>query len=185
MDASHQHRHRHYPRQQPDHQHQPQLQYRNNNVKTLSTKPKSQHQEIRLISVLLRKIKKTSNKQVSRGGICPCRHCRRQCKIFASGVNFSIFTHFLCFFPTKTVEIRWNWRCKTFSLKIRRCKFLENSMSALSRLWNILNMLSTSPQNIMNFQINWQRISFSSTLKKCNCLKEDKSPWRPNHNWSI
>ena len=23
--------------------------------------------------------------------ICQCRHCRRQCKIFASGVNFSIF----------------------------------------------------------------------------------------------
>ena len=97
MDASHQHRHRHYPRQQPDHQHQPQLQYKNNNVKTLSTKPKSQHLEIRLISVLLRKIKKTSNKQVSRGGICPCRHCRRQCKIFASSEYFSIFTHFLCF----------------------------------------------------------------------------------------
>ena len=58
MDASHQHRHRHYPRQQPDHQHQPQLQYKNNNVKTLSTKPKSQHLEIRLISVLLRKNKK-------------------------------------------------------------------------------------------------------------------------------
>ena len=24
-----------------------------------------------------------------RGEICPCRHCRRQCKIFTSGVNFS------------------------------------------------------------------------------------------------
>ena len=24
-----------------------------------------------------------------RGEICHCRHCRRQCKIFASGVNFS------------------------------------------------------------------------------------------------
>ena len=35
----------------------------------------------------------------ARGGICHSRHCRRQCKIFASGVNFSIFTHFLCFFP--------------------------------------------------------------------------------------
>ena len=32
-----------------------------------------------------------------RGGICHCRHCRRQCKTFASGVNFSTFTHFLCF----------------------------------------------------------------------------------------
>ena len=60
-----------------------------------------------------------------RGGFCPCCHCRRQCKIFASCVNFSIFTHFLCFFLTKTVEIRWNWRCKIFSLKIRRCKILD------------------------------------------------------------
>ena len=41
-----------------------------------------------------------------RGGICPSRQCRRQCKIFASGVNFSIFTNFLCFFLTKTVQIR-------------------------------------------------------------------------------
>ena len=32
-----------------------------------------------------------------RGGICQCRQCRRQRKNFASGVNFSIFTHFLCF----------------------------------------------------------------------------------------
>ena len=60
-----------------------------------------------------------------RGGICPCRQCRRQCKIFASGVNFSIFTHFFVFFLTKTVEIRWNWWCKIFSPKIRRCKFLD------------------------------------------------------------
>ena len=40
----------------------------------------------------------------NRGGICPCRHC--WCKIFASGVNFSIFSHFFVFFLTKTVEIR-------------------------------------------------------------------------------
>ena len=40
-----------------------------------------------------------------RGGICPSRHCRRQCKIFASGVNFSMFTHFLCFFPLKLLKL--------------------------------------------------------------------------------
>ena len=40
-----------------------------------------------------------------RGGICPCRQCRRQCKIFASGVNFSIFTHFLCFFLLKLLKL--------------------------------------------------------------------------------
>ena len=39
------------------------------------------------------------------GEICPSRQSRRECKIFASGVNFSIFTHFLCFFLL-TVEIR-------------------------------------------------------------------------------
>ena len=55
---------------------------------------------------------KTNNKSLlvrmegGRGGICQCRHGRRQCKIFASGVNFSIFTIFFVFFPTKTVEIR-------------------------------------------------------------------------------
>ena len=42
---------------------------------------------------------------VGRGGVCPCRHCRRQCKIFASGVNFSIFTHFLCFFLLKLLKL--------------------------------------------------------------------------------
>ena len=40
-----------------------------------------------------------------RGEICHCRHCWRQCKMFASGVNFSIFTLF-CVFITKTVGIR-------------------------------------------------------------------------------
>ena len=40
-----------------------------------------------------------------RGGICPSRQCRRQCKIFASGVNFSIFTHFLYFFLLKLLKL--------------------------------------------------------------------------------
>ena len=62
---------------------------------------------------------------ITRGGICQCRHCRQHCKIFASGVNFSIFTHFWCFFFTKTVEIRRNWRCKMFSLKIWRFKIFD------------------------------------------------------------
>ena len=60
-----------------------------------------------------------------RGEICHCRHCRRQCKFFANGVNFSIFTHLFVFFLTKTVEIRWNWWCKIFSPKIRRCKIFD------------------------------------------------------------
>ena len=40
-----------------------------------------------------------------RGGICPSRQCRQQCKIFASGVNFSIFTHFLRFFLLKLLKL--------------------------------------------------------------------------------
>ena len=40
-----------------------------------------------------------------RGDICQCRHCRRQCKIFASGVNFSIFTHFFVFLSLKLLKL--------------------------------------------------------------------------------
>ena len=40
-----------------------------------------------------------------RGGICHSRHCRRQYKIFASGVNFSIFTHFFSFFLLKLLKL--------------------------------------------------------------------------------
>ena len=40
---------------------------------------------------------------MTRGG--PSRQSRRECKIFASGVNFSIFTHFLCFFLLKLLKL--------------------------------------------------------------------------------
>merc|ERR1712004_729955 len=40
-----------------------------------------------------------------RGGICQCRQCRRQCKIFASSVNFSLYIHFLCFFLLKLLKL--------------------------------------------------------------------------------
>ena len=43
--------------------------------------------------------------ELHRGGICQCCQCRRQCKIFASGVNFSIFTLFLCFLPLKLLKL--------------------------------------------------------------------------------
>ena len=38
------------------------------------------------------------------------------------------------FFLTKTVKIRWNWRCKIFSLNIRGVKFWTNFMSGLNCL---------------------------------------------------
>ena len=40
-----------------------------------------------------------------RGGICASCQSRRECKIFASGVNFYIFTHFLCFFLLKLSKL--------------------------------------------------------------------------------
>ena len=39
-----------------------------------------------------------------RGEICHCRHCQRQCKIFASGVDISIFTHFFVFISPKLLK---------------------------------------------------------------------------------
>ena len=69
----------------------------------------------------------------SRGGICPCRHCRRQCKIFASGVNFSIFTHFLCFFLLKLLKVGEIDGVKFLAWKSWGVKFWTNSMSAKIR----------------------------------------------------
>ena len=46
------------------------------------------------------------SRMIGRGGICPCCQCRRQCKIFASSVNFTIFTHFFCvFFLLKLLKL--------------------------------------------------------------------------------
>ena len=58
------------------------------------------------------------------GGTFPCRQCRRQCK-FLPAVYISPFSLIFCDFITKTVEIRWNWRCKIFGLKIQRCKIFN------------------------------------------------------------
>ena len=64
-----------------------------------------------------------------RGGICPCRQCQRQCKIFASGVNFPIFTHFLCFFLLKLLRLGEIDGVKFLAWKSGGVKFLTNSMS--------------------------------------------------------
>ena len=64
-----------------------------------------------------------------RGGICPSRQCRRQCKIFASCVNFSIFTHFLCFFLLKLLKLGEIDGVKFLAWKSDGVKFLTNPMS--------------------------------------------------------
>ena len=63
--------------------------------------------------------------QKGRVGICPSRQSRRECKISCQRCKFLHFHSFFVFFLTKTVKIRWNWRCKIFSLKIRRCKIFD------------------------------------------------------------
>ena len=72
-------------------------------------------------------------KMPSRGGICPCRHCRRQFKIFASGVHFSIFTHFLCFFSLKLLKLGEIDGVKFLAWKSGGVKFWTNSMSDAKR----------------------------------------------------
>ena len=48
------------------------------------------------------------------------RESRYQTEVeFASRVNFSIFTHFLCFFSLKLLKLG------EISLKIQRCKILD------------------------------------------------------------
>ena len=77
-----------------------------------------------------------------RGGICPSRQCRRQCKIFASGVNFSIFTHCLCFFPLKLLKLSEIDTVNFLAWKYGGVHFWTNSMSdsalqACMRVWSL------------------------------------------------
>ena len=64
-----------------------------------------------------------------RGGICPSRHCRWQCKIFVSGVNFSIFTHFLYFFLLKLLKLGEIDGVKFLTWKSGGVKLLTNLTS--------------------------------------------------------
>ena len=64
-----------------------------------------------------------------KGEICHCRHCRRQCIIFASGVNFSVFTHFLFFFLLKLLKLGEIDGVKFLARKSAGVRFWTNSMS--------------------------------------------------------
>ena len=64
-----------------------------------------------------------------RAEICPCRHCRRQCKIFASCVNFSIFTFFVCFSPLKLLKLGEIDGVKFLAWKSGGVNFWTNFMS--------------------------------------------------------
>ena len=77
----------------------------------------------------LRSSNETVENPPFRGEICQCRHCRRQCKVFASSVYFSIFTHFLCFFLLKLLKWGEIDGVKFFAWKSGGVKFWTNSMS--------------------------------------------------------
>ena len=94
--------------------------------------PKVLHTETRKLWLFLLTIKEHS----IRGGVCPSRQSRRECKIFASGVNFSIFTHFLCFFLLKLLKLGEIDGVKFLAWKSGGVKFWTNSMSGLTiREW--------------------------------------------------
>ena len=93
---------------------------------------------------------------VYRGGICQCRHCRRQCKIFASGVNFSIFTHFFVFFPLKLLKLGEIDGVKFLARKSDGVRFLTNSMSVWCCESVLCGDYSKSPIS-SKFVINYEK----------------------------
>ena len=108
------------------HSHPPHSQVANTNTNT-STHSPPKHSSSKYKYKQSRKDK--AEVGMIRGGICPCRHCRWQCKIFANGVNFSIFTHFLCLLLLKLLKLGEIDGVKFLAWKSGGVKILTNSMS--------------------------------------------------------
>ena len=86
------------------------------------------------------------------GEICPSRHCRRQCKIFANCVNFSIFTlllYLLSCLLLKLLKIDEIDGVKVLAWKCGNVKFWPNLMSAMAilDLWKTQERLRSSSSN--------------------------------------
>ena len=114
---------------------------------------------------------------VHRGGICPRRQCRRQCKIFASGVNFSIFTHFFVFLSLKLLKLGEIDGVKFLAGKSVGVKFLTNSMSGWEMLGDSVVKNRETPSLSSAFFIcnraNSLRI-FRSPLNTSDQMSQDK-----------
>ena len=67
---------------------------------------------------------------ISRGEICPSCHCRRECKSFVSGVNFSILLIFSVFLPRKLLKLDEIDGEKFLAWKSDGIKFWTNLMCA-------------------------------------------------------
>ena len=74
------------------------------------------------------------------------------------------------FFLTKTVEIRWNWRCKIFSLKIWRCKILDKFHVCFSPDWQTGQVRNTRKAG--------GNVSLSDHTSFSVDEGESQSPWK-------
>ena len=68
-----------------------------------------------------------------RDEICHCRHCRRQCKIFASGVNLSRDTHCFVFLSLKLLKFSGIYSVNSLAWKSGGVKLLTKLMSGSYR----------------------------------------------------
>ena len=78
-----------------------------------------------------------------RGEIRHCRHCQQQCKIFASGVNFSILTYFFVLLSPKLLEFGEIKGLHFLAWKSGSVKFLTNLMS---------DVISDFRKSVMSFE---------------------------------
>ena len=100
--------------------------------------------------------------------ICQCRQCRRQCKIFASGVNFSIFTHFFVFLSLKLLKLGEIDGVKFLAWKSGGVKFLTNSMS--------VRWLQHQQFFVLSSSFFLQTCFFQAIIRETitNCLRRDQ-----------
>ena len=104
-----------------------------------------------------------------RGEICPSRQSRRECKICCQRCKFLHFHSFFVFFLTKTVEIRWNWRCKIFNLKIRGCKILDKF-----HVWKHEDEDNSYILRRLQFQSRWSIQSYQNS----DLYKKEQCAWK-------
>ena len=94
-----------------------------------------------------------------KGEICHCHHCRRQCKILASGVNFSIFTHAFVLLSPKLLKFGKIKGVKVLAWKSGGVKFWTNLMSD----WSVEPLNSVINHKTCKYSIRYS-FSFFGTL---------------------
>ena len=93
-------------------------------------------------------------------------------KFVASGVNFSIFTNFLCFFLLKLLKLSENGGVKFLTWKSGGVKFWTNSMSA----YKLSLSHATSPygkQHLKTKLVKWRFLDQEVAVKDGLALREN------------